>query len=179
MQIQTSKPAILGYCDQEAMPCTSPEKADERLISICSRFVDPAERPAITREQLNIAFSKLYAFTSALARKEIGRLLAASLATPRPIAVRISMEPVEIGGKMLRTSPVLGQLDLLRIAKALGDAHCRTIARRKDLGAALARQLGVESDEIKLALKGIYKPRIDHPAFLPPASQLPEISIEA
>ncbi len=73
---------------------------------------------------------------------------------PVPIAVVIGLDRVEVAQRFLPRSPVLGPLDLVRIAVRRGMSHRRLIATRQDLDPSVVAMLleTFEPDVVRLLL---------------------------
>lgn len=162
--IETAFPTRLRAQNEKTEPLG---KAGKLFVESCERFLGNKEGRTLNGEQLLVAAENLFPHLNSAAKKAASKLLADHPLTPRAIAIWLAMEPIEVGGAMLSRSPVLGQLDLMRIAKTCGNAHARCIAGRPDCGAALSRQVG-KTPEDKAAFKKVAPQiRISNAAFLP------------
>lgn len=115
----------------------------DRLATIVSDHL-AAGANALRKEEINVLNSMLETSLPDL-RKEtiqlITRKLAGSTATSNKLAMTLANGPVSIAAPILEKSPVLGQGDLLKLARVKSQGHLLAISKRDLLDRDLTREL--------------------------------------
>lgn len=107
----------------------------------CDRFCDPNSEKQLTVSQFKEAFLQLIDEVSLETKQAVARAIAHTPHTPRLIVLYFAMEPVSISAPILVHSPILGQLDLLRIVESKKGEHAELISERTDLGRTVIERL--------------------------------------
>jgi len=125
------------------------------------------EKPSA--QEINIfrdLFYTLVGKTSAGDLEAISRILARSVFTPRPIAMYLAMEPLDIAAPFLLISPVLNDSDLIAISGNRMEGYVEVIARRDNLSQRLRDHL--ESLDTNISDLKAIKPEITSPPLTEP-----------
>lgn len=123
-------------------PSTRQSRESEDLLLLATdRFCVQGNYNRLTQDQYCEAFGLLYDQASTGTKQIIARSLAFHPFAPRSIIYRLSLEPLAISRAVLKESPVLGQLDLLRLLETRGLEIASVIASRTGLGPSLIKRL--------------------------------------
>ena len=112
-------------------PHLDSSEADTLMLEVARRYAAPERYGDLSPQQFLNAFYDLIDLVTQRTKAEMSVLLCRSERTPRAVAHYLSLEPIDIGGRMLMHSPSLGNLDLLRIAHAGTHDHKALIAQRR------------------------------------------------
>lgn len=134
-----------------------PKTRDDLLLLATDRFCAAYRHSRLSTDQFKEAFYLLINEVTAQTKRTMSEVLSKCAYTPRPVALYLSMESMEIATPMLADSTVLGQLDLMQITDSRSKEHVAVIATRPDLGPTLVRRLRrVGCDTINKALDENY-----------------------
>ena len=134
-QIQTN-PTAIPYVSQ-----TQHKTRDDLLLLATNRFCDADSYTRLAADQFKEAFYLLVGDVSHGTKQIMARTVSRCAATPRPIALYLSLEPLTISAPILEYSSALGQLHLLQIIQMKGAEYAAVIAKRPDIGPSVIKRL--------------------------------------
>ncbi|MGI9354060.1 MAG: hypothetical protein ACR2PF_02675 [Rhizobiaceae bacterium] len=129
------------------------EEPDELMLLATERYCHAEHFDRLTMRQYCEAFEILSPQIKATTLQLVARSLAACPFAPRAVVMALALEPVSISRAILVQSPVLGQLDMLRIIDMGTERHAVMVAERHDIGPSVIKRLHeLKADSIETAL---------------------------
>ena len=121
---------------------TTPHKSRTDLLLLATNlFCASNSHDRHSVEQYKEAFYLLISDAEFSTKQIAARTLSNCEAAPRSVVLYFALEQIEIAHPILARSPVIGQLDMLRVIEMKGLEHSSIIATRPDIGPSVVKKL--------------------------------------